>query len=53
MTRKHYVKIAKIISRARICKNTLDSNELISDLCIVFKQDNSLFNSDKFINACE
>ena len=53
MTRKDYIKIARIISKARICKNTLDSNELISDLCIVLKEDNSLFDRQRFINACE
>ena len=53
MTRKDYIKIASIISRARICKDTLDSNELISDLCVVLKQDNSLFDRQKFIEACE
>ena len=53
MSRKHYIKIASIISRARICKNTLDSNELISDLCIVFKEDNSLFDKQRFVEACE
>ena len=53
MTRKHYIKIASIISKARICKNTIDSNELINDLCIMFKQDNSLFDRQRFNDACE
>ena len=53
MTRKDYIKIPKIISRARIGKHTIDSNELISDLCVVFKQDNSLFDRQRFVDACE
>ena len=31
----------------------IDRDKLIQELCIIFKQDNNLFNSDTFNNACE
>ena len=56
LSRKHYKVIAKSIKDS----TTLDAygdeivhkEDLINDLCIMFKRDNSLFSSDKFINAC-
>ena len=60
MTRKDYIKIARVI------KDNTSNNEdisysssrlykynLIDDLCIVFKQDNNLFDRQRFIDACE
>ena len=57
MTRKNYIMIAKIIKDS----TTLDSygdvivhkEDLINDLCYELKKDNSAFNKDRFINACE
>ena len=58
MTRKHYIKIASIIRSNKIYTNNsnnkvLKHDNLVNDLCIMFKRDNSLFDKDRFINACE
>jgi hypothetical protein len=57
MSRKDYIKIASIIN-----DNTLDNSgkmlpsinkvKLVSELSVMFKRDNELFNKGKFINAC-
>ena len=63
MTRKDYIKIAKIIqdntNRVYVTKNirldmsnTLNKRGVISELCIVFKEDNNNFDENRFINAC-
>ena len=60
MTKKDYIKIASIIkdntrieqSQAMIIE-VLSKDKLIDDLCIMFKKDNSLFDKQRFINACE
>ena len=60
MTKKEYIKIASIIkdntrieqSQAMIIE-VLSKDKLIDDLCIMFKKDNSLFDKQRFINACE
>jgi hypothetical protein len=56
MTRKDYIKIAKIIKdntskKLEIC-NALNKRGVISELCIVFKEDNNNFDNNRFINAC-
>ena len=56
LTRKYYKLIAKVIKDS----STLDTygdvivhkDDLINDLCDEFKQDNSLFDSDRFTSAC-
>ncbi len=59
MTRKHYIFIAKIIKDNTIIhkdkpmKSTINKDCLIVDLCVMFKDDNKLFNSDRFIKACK
>ena len=57
LTRKHYKMIAKVINNNKIYSNNstrkiLKMDSLINDLCVELKQDNSLFNKDKFIDAC-
>ena len=57
LTRKHYKMIAKVIKDNKIYSNNstrkiLKMDSLINDLCVELKQDNSLFNKDKFIDAC-
>ena len=57
MSKKDYIKIAKIIE-----DNTLEGNglmlpsinkvKLVSELSVMFKRDNELFNKGKFIDAC-
>ena len=59
MTRKDYIQLAKIVkdntrieqSQAMIYK-VLNRSKFIDDLCNMLKLDNSLFNSDRFISAC-
>ena len=58
LSRKHYISIAKIIKDNSInidkpYKSTINRDSLIIDLCMIFKQDNNLFNSDRFISACK
>ena len=57
LTRKDYIKIARIIKDNTIPqvqrKDTLDKDNLIDDLSIVFKNDNTLFDKQRFIEACE
>jgi len=57
MTRKDYIFIAKIIKdNTSINGDTItkvNKGALIVDLCEMFKDDNNLFNSDRFIKACE
>ena len=65
LSRKHYKAIAQVIKdNSEMVKDTIcnvdgvlsimiDRDKLIQELCIIFKQDNNLFNSDTFNNACE
>jgi len=59
MTKKDYIKIAKIISDNTILEDydgnydTLNKFKLIDDLSVMFKEDNSNFNKLKFVIACE
>ena len=55
MTRKDYIKIASIIkdNTMQDTQPILNKNTLIEDLCIMFKEDNSLFDSHRFNEACE
>ncbi len=34
-------------------KSLIDKDNLINDLAMDFKDDNSLFNYDRFVDACE
>ncbi len=58
MTRKDYIKIARIIKDNKLYTNNstrkiLKHDNLINDLCIMFKEDNILFDRQRFIDACE
>ena len=57
MTRKYYIMIAKIIKDSTTYDTYGDvivhKEDLINDLCHMFKNDNNLFNKDKFIQACD
>ena len=58
LSRKHYIKIAKIVKDSEIKQDTeyrspiLWQVSLISSLCSMFRNDNKLFNSNKFVEAC-
>ena len=47
MTKKDYIKIAKILNKYRY-----DEHMIILKLCELFKKDNKNFNADRFIDAC-
>tara|TARA_R110000824_G_scaffold10325_2_gene45717 strand:+ start:1404 stop:1589 length:186 start_codon:yes stop_codon:yes gene_type:complete len=60
LTRKYYKMIAKVISdntahndNKRFADSRLYKYSLIDDLCNEFKEDNSLFDCDKFGEACD
>ena len=54
MTKKDYISFARAIKNNTQITNTKNINKysLIDDLSIVFKDDNSLFDKDRFIDAC-
>ena len=57
LTRKHYRIIAKAIKNNSIYSNNssrriIKKDALINDLCNELKQDNTLFNRDTVVNAC-
>ena len=63
LSRKHYITIARVIkdnSKAMFVDDgynliesiVINKDDLINDLCEVFANDNNLFNSDRFIDAC-
>jgi len=53
MTRKHYIKFANAINNCTNGITCIDKRELIDELIVIFKQDNSSFSSQRFINAIE
>ena len=55
MTRKDYIRFARAIKNNTQITNTKNINKhsLIDDLSIMFKDDNSLFDRARFIDACE
>ena len=57
LSRKYYRLLSKSIKESTIKKNgkmlpTINKTTLVSELCIKLGNDNSLFNSSKFIDAC-
>ena len=54
MSRKDYIRLARIIkdNKCDNYNNRLLKDSLIDDLSIMFKEDNSLFDKQRFINAC-
>ena len=57
MSRKHYIRLARIIKDNKLYTNNstrkvLKHDSLILDICDMLKQDNSLFDKERFINAC-
>ena len=51
LTRKTYVMIARVI-KDNTHGNRLITSNFINDISIEFKKDNTLFNRDKFVEAC-
>jgi hypothetical protein len=56
MSKKHYQQVAEIISKVRAIHTDENSKEAInhiaSELCIMFKSDNTNFKGVKFLEAC-
>ncbi len=54
LSRKYYKMIAEIIRDNTFFNNkrTINKDTFINDLCAEFKTDNKLFNTSKFIEAC-
>jgi len=57
MTRKHYIAIADVIKEYvkpnhLVYGFTNHKDDLVSELCRVFEEDNPRFDSDKFREAC-
>ena len=58
LSRKYYKLIAETIKDNTIVNNrkmlpTINKTKFVSDLCTKLHNDNSLFNSSKFIDACD
>ena len=59
LSRKYYKMIAKAIKDNTTDdlsghnKSLIDKDNLMHDLAMDFKADNSLFNYDRFVDACE
>jgi len=58
MSRKHYIKVAKIIKDNTLVNSgkmlpALNKTLLISELCTMFKEDNNNFDIVRFIDACD
>ena len=57
MSRKDYIKIARIIKDSTIINNNLfesiSKKCLINSLCDMLKEDNPNFNRFRFLDACE
>lgn len=53
MTKKDYIKIAKVIKDNSTSTGKLSRQSFIDDLCIMFKEDNPNFDSCKFWYACD
>lgn len=52
MTRKDYIKIAKVVSKCRWAYVDEDVYfDFIYDLCVIFEEDNDRFDPDKFKKA--
>ena len=57
MSRKHYIKVAKIVKDSTLNDNgkmlpTINKTLLVSELCTMFKADNNNFDVVRFIDAC-
>ena len=57
MSRKDYIKIASIINDNTLSASgkmlpSINKVKLVSELSVMFKRDDKLFNKDRFINAC-
>ena len=52
MTKKDYIKQAKIISKYTKTDVTFDMYSYVKDLSEVFKEDNPKFDKERFLEAC-
>jgi len=57
MTKKHFIKIAQAIKESTLKDDTMllpivNKVSLINKLSSIFKNDNDLFDYDRFVDAC-
>ena len=52
MTKKDYVKIAKILNEASVFCHPEHIGSIVAMFCSVLKDDNPRFDSTRFIKAC-
>ena len=62
MTRKHYIRLARIIKdntmndtqpiKFSVSKSLLNKDSFVDILCDMLYEDNNLFNRQRFIDAC-
>ncbi len=53
MSKNDYIGIAKIINDITHCGEIIYKEDLINSLITLFKEDNPLFNPEKFKQACD
>ena len=53
MTKKDYIKIAKVIKNNSTSTGKLARQSFIQELCLMFEEDNPKFDSFRFMNACD
>jgi len=51
MSRKDYIKIAKVVREHRQALEYDNYVDFIHDLCVIFQEDNDSFDPDKFCEA--
>ena len=51
MSRKDYIKIAKVVHEHRRALEYDNYIDFVHDLCVIFEEDNDKFDSDKFCHA--
>ena len=53
VSKKNYIAFAKMFAEHRDTMSDNAFNNLLADVCSVFKQDNPRFDSERFIAACQ
>jgi hypothetical protein len=52
MSRKDYVETARILNKYKFSIDEADFRDLLDDFSFMFEKDNSNFNEEKFLEAC-
>ena len=51
MSKKHFIKLAKIFSKYALQNNVMAS-EILKDVCELCKEENPNFDENRFLKAC-